>query len=192
MRNLRYDPDSNLFAGGRMKRLWIYTWFLPVFLFSYAMGQGVTKAEQLKISSPAFENNGEIPGKYTCDGVNVNPPLKIENVPSEIKSLGLVFDDIDAPRGTYVHWILWNIGPSVKEIKENSVPEGAVQGMNDFKKRHYGGPCPPGRAHKYVFRIYALDTLLNLSQNSTKKDLEKAMEGHIISRAQLMGVYKRK
>ena len=175
-----------------MKRLWIYTWFLPVFLFSYAMGQGVTKAEQLKISSPAFENNGEIPGKYTCDGANVNPPLKIENVPLEIKSLGLVFDDIDAPRGTYVHWILWNIGPSVKEIKENSVPEGAVQGMNDFKKRHYGGPCPPGRAHKYVFRIYALDTLLNLSQNSTKKDLEKAMEGHIISRAQLMGVYKRK
>jgi Raf kinase inhibitor-like YbhB/YbcL family protein len=105
--------------------------------------------------------------------------------------LALVFDDIDAPRGTYVHWILWNIGPIINEIKENSVPEGAVQGMNDFKKRYYGGPCPPGRAHKYVFRIYALDTLLNLNHNSTKKDLERAMEGHIISRAQLMGVYKR-
>ncbi len=174
-----------------MKRLRIYTWFLPIFLFSYAMGQGVTKHEQLKISSPAFENNGEIPKKYTCDGANINPPLKIENVSSDIKSLALVFDDIDAPRGTYVHWILWNIGPNMNEIKENSVPEGAVQGTNDFKKRHYGGPCPPGRAHQYVFGIYALDTPLNLNHNSTKKDLEKAMEGHIISRAQLTGVYKR-
>ncbi len=174
-----------------MKRFWIYPWFLPVFLSSFAMGQGVTKPEQLKISSPAFENNEKIPKKYTCDGANINPPLKIENVPSNIKSLALVFDDIDAPRGTYVHWILWNIGPIMNEIKENSVPEGAVQGMNDFKKRHYGGPCPPRRAHKYVFRIYALDTLLNLNHNSTKKDLEKAMEGHIISRAQLTGVYKR-
>jgi len=175
-----------------MKRLRISIWFLPFFLFSYAMGQGVTKPEQLKMSSPAFENDGEIPKKYTCDGANVNPPLKFENVPSNTKSLAVVFDDIDAPRGTYVHWILWNIGPNVKEINEDSFPEGAMQGMNDFKKRHYGGPCPPGRAHKYVFRIYTLDTLLNLSQNSTKKDLEKAMEGHIISRAQLMGVYKRK
>jgi hypothetical protein len=165
--------------------------FLQVFLFSYAMGQSVTRIEELKISSPAFENGGEIPKKYTCDGGNVNPPLKIESAPSNTKSLALVFDDIDSPRRTYVHWILWNIGPIMNEIKENSVPEGAVQGMNDFKRRYYGGPCPPGRAHKYVFRIYALDTLLNLNHNSTKKDLEKAMEGHIISRAQLMGIYKR-
>jgi Raf kinase inhibitor-like YbhB/YbcL family protein len=174
-----------------MRRPWVYIWFLPVFLFTYAMGQGVAKPEQLKISSAAFENNGEIPKNYTCDGANINPPLKIESAPSNTKSLALVFDDIDAPRGTYVHWILWNIGPIINEIKENSVPEGAVQGMNDFKKRYYGGPCPPRRAHKYVFRIYALDTLLNLNHNSTKKDLERAMEGHIISRAQLMGVYKR-
>jgi Raf kinase inhibitor-like YbhB/YbcL family protein len=145
----------------------------------------------LKISSPAFENNGEIPKKYTCDGANVNPPFKIENVPSNAKSLSLVFDDIDAPRGTYVHWILWNMAPDVKEIKENSVPEGAMQGLNDFKKRNYGGPCPPGRGHKYVFKIYALDTLLNLHPNGTKKDLEKVMEGHIISRTQLTGLYKR-
>jgi Raf kinase inhibitor-like YbhB/YbcL family protein len=165
--------------------------FLQVFLLSYAMGQSGTKTGGLKISSPAFENAGKIPKKYTCDGANVNLPLLIENVPSNTKSLALVFDDIDAPRGSYVHWILWNIDPNVMEIKENSVPEGAVQGMNDFKKRNYGGPCPPGRAHKYVFKIYALDTLLNLNPNSTKKDLEKAMEGHIISRSQLTGVYKR-
>jgi Raf kinase inhibitor-like YbhB/YbcL family protein len=155
------------------------------------MGQRVTKIEGLEISSPAFENGGEIPKQYTCDGANINPPLRIGNVPSNTKSLALVFDDIDAPRGTYVHWILWNIDPNAKAIKENSVPEGAVQGMNDFKKGYYGGPCPPRRAHKYVFKIYALDTLLNLNPNLSKKDLEKAMEGHIISRSQLTGVYKR-
>jgi Raf kinase inhibitor-like YbhB/YbcL family protein len=165
-----------------MNRLLIYFLvFLQVFLFSYAMGQSVTKIEGLKVSSPAFENGGEIPKKYTCDGANVNPPLKIENVPSNTKSLALVFDDIDAPRGTYVHWILWNIDPSVKEIKENSVPERVVQEVNDFKKPNYGGPCPPRRAHKYVFKIYALDTLLNLNPNLTKKDLEKVRRSHHFS-----------
>ncbi len=165
--------------------------FLQVVAFSYTMGQGVIRTEGLKISSPAFGNNGEIPKKYTCDGANVNPALKIEHVPPNAKSLALVFDDMDAPRGTYVHWIFWNIDPKIKEIKEDSVPEGAVQGMNDFKKRNYGGPCPPRRLHKYVFIIYALDILLNLNPNSTKTDLEKAMEGHIPSRGQLTGVYKR-
>ncbi len=175
-----------------MKRLRIpILVFFQVFLFSYAMGQRATNVEEWKISSPAFENGRKIPKKYTCDGANVNPPLKIENTPSNTKSLALVLDDIDAPRGSYVHWIAWNMDPGLKEIKENSVPEGGVQGVNDFKKRNYGGPCPPGRAHKYVFRIYALDTLLNLNPNGTKKDLEKAMEGHIISRAQLTALYKR-
>jgi Raf kinase inhibitor-like YbhB/YbcL family protein len=174
-----------------MNRLLISACLLPIILFSYAMGQGIVKPEPLKISSPAFGKDGEIPKRYTCDGSNINPPLRIEGVPPNTKSLALVFDDIDAPRGTYVHWILWNIDPDTREIKENSVPEGAVQGLNDFKKRNYGGPCPPGRAHKYVFGVYALDTLLNLNPILTKKDLEKAMEGHIISRGQLMGVYKR-
>jgi Raf kinase inhibitor-like YbhB/YbcL family protein len=175
-----------------MRRLQISTVvFLQVFLFSLAMSQTVQKVGGLKISSPAFENGGKMPKEYTCDGKNINPPLKIENAPSNAKSLALVFDDIDAPRGTYVHWIVWNIDPGLKEIRENFVPEGVVQGMNDFKKRNYGGPCPPGRAHKYIFRIYALDTLLNLNPNGTKKDLEKAMEGHILSRAQVTGLYKR-
>ncbi len=165
--------------------------FVLVFHFSNALGQEAAKAGGFKISSPAFENNGHIPPKYTCDGVNVNPPLKIENVPPDTKSLALIFDDVDAPRGSYVHWILWNIDPTIKEIKENSVPEGGVQGTNDFKKRSYGGPCPPRRVHKYVFKIFALDTLLNLNPNFTKKDLEKALEGHIISQTQLMGLYKR-
>jgi len=164
--------------------------FILSFVVSHGIGQEAVKTG-FKISSLAFENNGQIPAKYTCDGTNVNPPQKIENTPSHAKSLALVFDDTDAPRGSYVHWILWNIDPGVKEIKENSAPEGAIQGMNDFKKNHYGGPCPPRRAHKYVFKIYALGTRLDLSLNSTKTDLEKAMKGHILAQAQLIGVYKR-
>ncbi len=165
--------------------------FFQIFLFSYVLGQGVPKSEGLKIFSPAFKNGGKISRQYTCDGGNMNPPLKIENTPPNAKSLALVFDDIDAPGGSYVHWIAWNIDPGLKKIGENSVPEGAVQGVNGFKKQNYGGPCPPGRAHKYVFRIYALDTLLSLNPNATKKDLEKAMGDHILSRAQLTGWYKR-
>ena len=165
--------------------------FLAIFLGSSAMSQEVSKTEGIKISSFVLESHGQIPGKYTCDGANVNPPLKFENVPLETKSLALIFDDIDAPRGTYVHWILWNIDPMVKEIKEDSVPKGAVEGTNDFKKRNYGGPCPPSRAHRYVFKIYALDASLNLNPNSTKADLEKAMKGRVIAQAQLIGLYKR-
>lgn len=172
-----------------MKSLMVI-FFLLFFIVSHGIGQEAAKAG-FKISSPAFENNGKIPSTYACDGMNINPPLKIENIPREAKSLVLVFDDTDAPRGSYVHWILWNIDPGVKEIKENSVPEGAIQGLNDFKKNNYGGPCPPRRAHKYVFKIYALDTRLDLSPHSTKTELEKAMKGHILAQAQLIGVYKR-
>ena len=146
----------------------------------------------MKIASPAFKNNGHIPAKYTCDGTNVNPPLWIEDVPQGAKSLALIFDDIDAPRGSYVHWILWNMAPGTMEVKENSVPEGSVQGLNDFKKSYYGGPCPPGRAHRYIFKLYAMDTRLNLDPNSTKSDLKRAMGDHVLAEAQLTGIYKRR
>jgi phosphatidylethanolamine-binding protein (PEBP) family uncharacterized protein len=109
-------------------RVNIIGWFVLVFIVSNAMGQSGAKTDAFRISSPAFENGGEIPKKYTCDGTNVNPFLKIENVPSNTKSLALVFDDIDAPRGSYVHWILWNIDPNIREIKENSVPGGGGSG----------------------------------------------------------------
>ena len=125
--------------------------FILIFIVSNAMGQSGAKTDAFRISSPAFENGGEIPKKYTCDRANVNPPLKIESVPSKTKSLALVFDDVDAPGGSYVHWILSNIDPTIKEIQENSVPEGAVQGMNDFKKRNYGGPCPPQAGSQVCF-----------------------------------------
>ena len=162
-------------------------------IFSAPMGfsQESGKVKSLKVTSPAFENNKTIPSKYGCDGINVSPAIRIENIPSGAKSLALLFDDKDAPRKTYVHWILWNIDPSVKEVVENSVPEGAVQGLNDFKKNTYGGPCPPTRPHKYALIIYALDVRLNLDPKSGKADLEKAMEGHIIAQGQLTGVYRR-
>jgi Raf kinase inhibitor-like YbhB/YbcL family protein len=146
----------------------------------------------LKISSSAFAHNGSIPSKYTCDGADVSPPLAIESVPPEVKSLVLIVDDPDAPVGTWVHWVVWNISPATKEIKENSVPPGASQGMTDFRKQKYGGPCPPSGTHRYFFKLYALDSLLTLSSNSTKTTVEGAMKGHILAQTELIGLYSRK
>ena len=161
-------------------------------LFSASLTKEVGAMDALKITSPAFQNNGNIPGKYTCDGGDINPALVIENCPSGAKSLALICDDPDAPMGTWVHWVLWNIPPNVKEIKENTVPQGAVEGMNDFRKHSYGGPCPPSGTHRYFFKVYALDTVLTISPNSNKADLEKAMKGHILAQGQLIGLYKRR
>ena len=146
----------------------------------------------LQITSPAFQNNDNIPSKYMCDGSDINPALVIENCPPGTKSLALICDDPDAPMGTWVHWVIWNIPPSVKEIKENTVPQGAVEGMNDFRRHRYGGPCPPSGTHRYFFKVYALDTMLTINPNSTKVDLEKAMQGHILAQGQLIGLYKRR
>jgi len=126
-----------------------------------------------QITSPVFENNGFIPKKYTCDGVDINPQLLIANVPSETKSLALIVDDPDAPAGTWVHWVVWNISPQTHEIKENSVPNGANQGLNDFRKRSYGGPCPPSGTHRYFFKLYALDTILTLDVMRQRHTLKK-------------------
>jgi len=160
--------------------------FLLLSLFLYGAEKGLT------IKSPAFENKKEIPSKYTCDGEDINPPLIIENVPKGTKSLVLIVDDPDAPMGLWVHWILWNISPDTKEIKEGSVPKGAIEGINDFKKNEYGGPCPPFGTHRYFFKLYALDTILKLDKNSKKDDLEKAMKDHIIEKTEILGLYKRK
>jgi Raf kinase inhibitor-like YbhB/YbcL family protein len=147
---------------------------------------------ELRISSSAFEDSGNIPAKYTCDGMDVNPPLKIENVPAGTRSLALIIDDPDAPRGTWVHWVVWNIDPKTTLIEENTVPKGSVQGMNDFEKRDYGGPCPPSGTHRYFFKLYALDALLNFSSEAGKAGLERAMKEHILAQAQIVGLYKRK
>jgi hypothetical protein len=149
----------------------------------------VFAVKELTVKSSAFTNNGPIPTKYTCDGEDVNPPLSIEGIPQGTQSLALTVDDPDAPMGTWDHWIVWNISPS-NEIKENTVP--GVEGMNDFRKHSYGGPCPPSGTHRYFFKVYALDTKLNLSLNSSKKDLEKAMQSHILAKGETIGRYSRR
>jgi hypothetical protein len=145
----------------------------------------------LQLVSPAFKHNEFIPEKYTCDGKDINPPLLIENIPSGTKSMALIVDDPDAPAGTWVHWVVWNISPDTKEMKESSVPEGAQQGVNDFRKHEYGGPCPPSGTHRYFFKLYALDTMLNLGSKAKKSDLEQAMKGHILEKTELIGRYRR-
>lgn len=145
--------------------------------------------EELKVTSSSFDNQDSIPKKYTCDGENVNPPLKIENIPQEGKSLVLIVDDPDAPMGTWAHWVVWNI-PIKKMIEENSVP--GTEGLNDSMRHNYGGPCPPSGSHRYFFKGYVLDTKLDIVSNSRKEDVEKAMEGHILAKGVLMGIYSRK
>ncbi len=143
--------------------------------------------KELKITSSVFKNNDFIPKKYTCDGDDVNPPLTIEDVPEETKSLALIVDDPDAPMGTWVHWVIWNILPT-KEIEEDSVL--GIEGINDFNKS-YGGPCPPSGTHRYFFKVYALSMTLDLDTNSKKEDVEKAMEGKILAKGEIVGLYSR-
>ena len=145
----------------------------------------------MKITSPAFADKQMIPQKYTCDGENINPPLQITEVPSNTQSLVLIVDDPDAPSGDWVHWLVWNINPETKLITENESPQGAIQGTNDFGKQNYGGPCPPSGIHHYQFKIYALDTTLNLPSSSRKKGLETAMANHILDKDMLIGLYQR-
>ena len=148
------------------------------------------KGGRMELSSPAFTPNSPIPSKYTCDGVNVNPPLEIKNIPAHTKSLVLIVDDPDAPMGVWLHWLMYNIPAATGKIEENSIP--GTQGVNDFHKKNYGGPCPPSGIHRYFFRISALDTILKLSEGETRKTVEKAMEGHVLGKTELVGTYKRK
>ena len=148
--------------------------------------------EPIKVTSPVFRENHPIPAKYTCEGLDINPALAIEQVPSEARSLALIMDDPDAPGGTWVHWVLWNINPKTTEISEDSVPPGARQGVNDFKRNNYGGPCPPSGIHRYFFKLYALDTELELPQKKGKAALENAMKGHVLAHGELVGLYGKK
>ena len=150
----------------------------------------------MKISIAAFTEGGMIPKKYTCDDANVSPPLTFGGVPAGAKSLALIADDPDAPVGTWVHWVIFNILPATKSLPENVPPEkvlssGARQGINDFRYIGYGGPCPPGGTHRYFFKLYALDIELQLNGGISKKDLLGAMRNHILAEAHLMGKYKR-
>ena len=149
----------------------------------------------MKIFSSSFNDGDMIPSKYTCDGDNISPPLSWTGVPNEAKSLTLIVDDPDAPSGVWVHWVIYKIPPAVLELKENVsknkvLDNGSIQGKNDFNDIGYGGPCPPGGKHRYFFKLYALDNIIEDS-GLTKADLIKAMETHIIARAQIIGTYKR-
>jgi len=149
-------------------------------------------SNNMKISSPAFENNGNIPAKYTCDGEGINPPLAISDVPESAKSLALIMDDPDAPiAGGFVHWVAFNLDPVTSEIKENSKPLGGIEGMNSSGKTGYTPPCPPSGIHHYQFKFYALDAILDLTSSAKREDVEKAMEGHILDKALVVGLYQR-
>ena len=151
----------------------------------------------MKLTSPAFNEGDTIPKKYTCDGEDISPALNWQGVPKETMSLALICDDPDAPHGTWVHWVLFNLAAEVTELREHVTPVKepgilASQGVNDFKHIGYGGPCPPaGKPHRYFFKLYALDRRLDLEAGATKQQLEAAMKGHILAEGQLMGTYGR-
>jgi len=151
---------------------------------------------EIKITSTAFSEGSMIPKRYTCDGEDISPPLGWSGVPEGTKSLALICDDPDAPMGIWVHWVLFNIPASVKDLPDSLPPaealeNGAKHGENDFGKLGYGGPCPPGGTHRYYFKLYALDMQITLKSGITKAQLLKAVEGHILAEGQLVGKYKR-
>jgi Raf kinase inhibitor-like YbhB/YbcL family protein len=159
---------------------------------------GAAAKATMEVTSTAFSEGQPIPEKYTCDGRNVSPPLQWSGAPEITKSLVLIADDPDAPVGTWVHWVLYDIPATLSVFpeelpKSQYTPQGARQGLNDFKHLGYGGPCPPpGKPHRYFFKLYALDSMLNLPPGSRKQDVERAMEKHVLAEGRLMGTYKRK
>ncbi len=145
----------------------------------------------MELTSSVFTDSQLLPLEYTCDGDNINPSLTIDSIPADTKSLTLIVDDPDAPNGDWVHWLVWNIDPSVAQIEEGSIPTGGIEGTTDFNTISYNGPCPPSGEHRYQFKLYALDTLLDLDSTATKPDVVKAMEGHILAETMLTGLYHR-
>jgi Raf kinase inhibitor-like YbhB/YbcL family protein len=183
----------------------LFCFFLTIFLIAgaaemlQAKNQINTKikgGKTMEIKSSSFNHEGMIPAKYTCDGQNVSPPLAWSGAPEKTKGFALICDDPDAPAGTWVHWVIFDIPASVNSLPEKFPRQEEIAGMGKSGKNtsgHYGydGPCPPGGTHRYYFKLYALDTLLNLSAGLSKEDLLKAMKGHVLAEAQLMGRYKR-
>jgi Raf kinase inhibitor-like YbhB/YbcL family protein len=151
-----------------------------------------TGGTTMKVTSSVFKEGGMIPDKFSKDGQNLNPPLKIEGTPADAKSLLLIMDDPDAPVGLFTHWLVWNIDPKTTEVAEGSVPSGAVQGTNDYPNIGYGGPQPPSGTHRYYFKIFALDRLLDLESGAKRKEVDEAMRGHVVGQGELMGRYSHK
>lgn len=144
----------------------------------------------MELTSTAFEHNDPIPEKYSCDGEDISPPLSISGIPDGTRGFALIMDDPDAPAGTWDHWIEFNIPPSTVTVSEDAGLLG-TPGTNSWGRTGYGGPCPPGGTHRYFFKLYALDTALNLPEGSSKQDVEAAMAGHVLANAELIGLYSR-
>lgn len=145
----------------------------------------------MTITSPAFENNQPIPSNYTCDGENVNPPLVFHDVPENAESLVLIVEDPDAPQGTFLHWLVFNISPKVTKVEEHDVPGEGEEGLNDGGKQGYTGPCPPSGTHRYFFKLYALDTQLQIEGDPDVDIVRQYMIEHILDKAELVGLYSR-
>jgi hypothetical protein len=152
---------------------------------------------EIQVTSTAFEDGAMIPSKHTCDGEDISPPLQWNEVPEGTKSIALIADDPDAPHGTWVHWVLYNLAADVRQLEEGmpvaaKLASGAKQGVTDFGRSGYGGPCPPSGTHRYYFTVYALDNVINASGQLDKSKLLKTMEGHILGQGQIMGKYRRR
>lgn len=145
----------------------------------------------MRITSPAFENNGILPKKYSCDGDEISPPLEISQVPSQAQSLVLIVEDPDAPSGLFTHWIIWNIEPDIEKIEEGRLPKGGIAGKNSIGDETFVSPCPPSGTHRYYFRLFALDTVLELPKGSTRDELEFTIKNHIIDKSDLLAKYSR-
>lgn len=161
------------------------------------MGRNGDAPVAFTISSNSFSNGGDIAKKFTCDAADVSPQLAWSEPPAATKSLALLVDDPDAPVGNWTHWVMWNVPPQVRQLAEGvskiaQLPDGSQQGLNDFRKPGYNGPCPPpGKPHRYYFKLFALDTALDLKNTSGKRELEAAMKGHIVAETEWMGRYRR-
>lgn len=157
-----------------------------------ASSQEASMSGSMILTSPSFQNNELIPAKFTCGDGDINPELHVQNVPEGAKSLALIMDDPDAPSGTFTHWLIWNINPETSVIKEESVPPGSLEGTTSFGRIGYGGPCPPpGKPHRYFFKLYALDAMLNLQAGASKSDLEAEIGRHLVGQTELVGIYER-
>ncbi len=173
-----------------------YSLLFITLLFTILIFAGGNKLKKINLYSNNFENNGYIPTKYTCEGKDISPQLHWEGIPDGTKSIAIICDDPDAPMGTWVHWVIYNIPPESNSLKEDfpkvsKTESGILQGINDFRRIGYGGPCPPpGKPHRYFFKIYALDTTIDV-KNLTKEKLLEKMEDHILGYGELIGLYKR-
>jgi len=194
-----YSPHM----GGDMKTVSLFC-LLSMFLVLGCSKEGSSeerRSKDMKIESPVFVHYGEIPTRYTCEGQDISPPITWSGLPEGTKSLALIVDDPDAPdpsapKMTWVHWVLYNIPPNTQGLKEGIKPEelpsGTLQGKNDWGRTGYGGPCPPIGRHRYFFKLYALDTVLEDLKTPDKAKLEKAMQGHILAKAEIIGTYQKK